>query len=316
MKKIKKLNCIIDTDPGVDDSAAIVLSLDDDIMDIKLITTVAGNLDIDKVTRNALHILEKFNHTEIPVAKGAIKAMCRKSEDATFIHQENGMGGYIPPKTIKTKPIELDAIEAMYETIKKYPKDINIIALAPQTNLARLITRHPDVKDMISHIYTEGCAPYGWESEGERWKYYVSFNASSDPEALKIVIESGIPITWVPSRMGRELANFTEEEVYSMREINDTGKFLCEMYSGYWEHNYPDRRVATNDTCAILCMRNPKLFKMKKAKVFVNTTDLPGQTNIQFNKKGNVNYVYKVNKKKMHKYFFNAIRKMGQHRFN
>ena len=60
MKEIKKINCIIDCDPGVDDTVAIALSLYDDIMDIRLITTVNGNLDLETVTRNTLHVLEKF----------------------------------------------------------------------------------------------------------------------------------------------------------------------------------------------------------------------------------------------------------------
>ena len=61
MKGKKKQNCIFDFDPGADDSVALTLSLYDEVLNIKLITTVCGNLSLDKVTRNALHILEKFN---------------------------------------------------------------------------------------------------------------------------------------------------------------------------------------------------------------------------------------------------------------
>ena len=118
--EIKKVNCIIDTDPGVDDCVAIALSLFDEYMDIKLITTVNGNLDLETVTRNMMHLLEKFKRTDIPVAKGADKALCRVSPNASYIHQKTGMGGYNPPEKVKTKPIETHAIEAMYETIKLF----------------------------------------------------------------------------------------------------------------------------------------------------------------------------------------------------
>ena len=151
-KEMKKINCIIDTDPGVDDCVAIALSLFDEMMDIKLITTVNGNLDLEIVTRNMMHLLEKFKRTDIPVAKGATKALCRVSPNASFIHQKTGMGGYNPPETVKTKPIEKDAIEAMYETIKEHKNDIVLISLGPHTNLGTLIKTHPDVKDMVSHI--------------------------------------------------------------------------------------------------------------------------------------------------------------------
>ena len=310
-----KINCIIDCDPGVDDTAAISLSLYDRIMNIKLITTVNGNLDINTVTRNALHILEKFKRADIPVAMGADKSMGKSMPNASFIHQKNGLGGYNPPKAVKTKTIEKSAVEAMYEVIKAHPNDISLIMLGPYTNVGTLIKTHPDVVGMINHIYCEGCAAYGNKIEGKKWGKYISFNASFDAIAMKIVMESGIPITIIPSRMGRELANFNEKEVMKIREINDVGKFFYEMYSEYWEHGYEDRRIATNDTCAVLALREPKLFKFKKANITVNTTDMYGRTDFEFTKKGNVSYAYKLNKKKMHECFFNAIRKLDRFKF-
>ncbi len=309
-KLLERVNCIIDTDPGVDDSAAFVLSLYDDIMNIRLITTVNGNLDVDIVTRNALHLLEVFNRTDIPLAKGAEKPMKRPVQHAIFAHKENGMGNYTPPKTVKTQPIKQSAVDAMYETIKQFKNNIEIIMQGPTTNIGQLFTKYPEVKSWINHIYYEGCAAWDSKLEGS-WKNYRSFNASSDPEALKIMIESGIPITMIPSRMGRDLAHFTEEEVNTMGELNDVGRWIKELYTGYWEHNYKDRRVATNDTCAVLAMRFPELFKTKRAFVEVDVGDeLPGKTTFTFSKKGNIEYAYKVNRKKFHALYFTAIKKL------
>ena len=314
MKQIKKVNCIIDTDPGVDDSVALSMSIHDEVMDVKLITTVSGNLSLDIVTKNALHLLEKFERTDIPVARGACKPMGKSMPNAAHVHQKKGMGGYNPPKEVALKPIDKSAVEAMYEVIKQHPKDIVIIALGPHTNTAELIKAHPDVVDMISHIYCEGCAPYGAKGQG-RWVDYISFNASFDAEAMKIVMESGIPITIIPSRMGRDLANFNEEEVFKIRDMNDAGRFYFEMYSEYWEKGYEDRRIATNDTCACLAVRFPFLFKTKKSIVNVNVTDMYGRTDFKFTRKGHVNYVYALNKKKMHKLFFAAVKKMDRFKF-
>ncbi len=309
-----KKKFIIDTDPGVDDSAALSLSLYDEEMEIVLVTTVSGNLDVDTVTRNALHVLEKFCRTDIPLAKGAASPLVRQPKDAKFIHQNEGMGNYIPPKTVGAKPIKEDAVEAMYNTILQYKNEINIVLLGPHTNLANLIKAHPDVVHMISHVYCEGCSAFGNKMEGS-WKNYISFNASSDPEAMKIVFTSGIPVTIVPSRMGRELSNFNEKEVLKIRDINDAGRWIFEMYSGYWEPAYQDRRIATNDTCAVLAGRCPKFFKTKRAFVDVNTTDMPGKTIFNFNKRGNVEYVYKVNRKKLHKFYFDAVEKLARFKF-
>ncbi len=317
MKKnleMKKINCIIDCDPGVDDSVAIALSLYDSIMDIKLITTVNGNLDLDIVTRNTLHVLEKFKRTDIPVAMGARTPMGKSMPNASFIHQKNGMGGYKPPEKVKSKPVEQNAVEAMYEVIKQNPNDISIIILGPHTNVAELIKTHPDVVGMVNHIYCEGCAPYK-ENSKKRWDTYISFNASFDAIAMKIVVESGIPITIIPSQMGREHSNFNEKEVFEIRELNDVGRFFFEMYNQYWEHNYEDRRIATNDTCAVLTLREPKLFKTKKCVIKVNTTDMYGRTDFEFTKKGHINFVYKVNKKKMHECFYRAIKKLDRFKF-
>lgn len=315
MEDIKKINCIIDCDPGVDDTVAVSLSLYDRLMDIKLITTVNGNLDIQTVTRNILHVLEKFNRTDIPVAMGSAKPMGKSMPNASFIHQKNGMGGYTPPEKVKTKPIEKTAVEAMYEVIKQHPNDISIIMLGPYTNVGELIKTHPDVVQMVNHIYCEGCAAYGNRIEGKTWNKYISFNASFDAVAMDIVVKSGIPMTIIPSRMGRELANFNEGEVLNIRDLNDVGKFFYEMYSEYWEHNYKDRRIATNDTCAVLALREPALFKTKKAQIVVNTNDMYGRTDFKFTKKGHINYVYKINKKKMHNCFFKAIKKLDQFSF-
>ena len=311
---VEKIHCIVDTDPGVDDSAALALSLYDEKMVIDLITTVSGNLDLQSVTRNALHLLEKFKRTDIPVAMGAVKPMERESKDAKFIHQAEGMGGYHPPKTVKTKPIEKPAVEAMYEVINNHAGDINIIMMGPQTNVAYLIKQHPDVVNKIKHIYCEGCSPYGWKSE-KRWIEYISFNASSDPEAFDIVMKSGIPITIVPSRMGRELANFTEQEVYDIGKINDVGRFIFEMYSGYWEPGYQDRRIATNDTCALLNLRYPKLFKTIPVDIEIDTDKMPGKTVMTKNRHSHIKLVTKINRKKMHKLYFEAIKKLDRFKF-
>lgn len=307
---MKKESVIIDTDPGVDDSAAVLLSLYDEKIDIKLITTVSGNVGIDMVTKNAIHLLELFKRTDIPLARGAAKPMCREPKDATYMHQKFGMGGYIPPEKVKTKPIKKDAVEALYETIKKHKNDISLIVLGPHTNIGNLIQKHPDVVDMISHIYCEGCSLNGYEKGNNRWTSHLSFNVSSDPEAFYITTHSGIPMTIVPSKAGREFANFTEQQVYDMALINDTGKFLSIMYSGYWERNYEDKRVATNDTCAVLACRSPEYFKTEKITIDVDTTDAPGKTTIKKDKNSNIELVVGVDKERLHKFYFDAIKKM------
>lgn len=315
METIIKEKIIFDVDPGVDDAAALSLSLYDRIMDVILVTTVSGNRDIQTVTRNSLHLLDLFNRTDIPVAVGASMALNRNSEDAMNVHKFEGLGGYIPPQTTPNKPIAEDAVEAMYQAIKKHKHNISIIAVGPHTNVASLILKHPDVKTMLKHIYTEGCSPYGW-GHNKKWKTYISFNARTDPEALKVVLESGIPISLVPSQVGRERAFLTEKEALKIRDINTVGEWLYEMFDGYWEHGYKDKRIALNDTCACLAMREPSIFKMKKVKVIVNTTDMPGKTEFFKVRNSNIELAVNANKRKLYKCFYRAVSKLSRFNFS
>src|SRR5262249_54848270 len=62
---------VIDCDPGQDDAIAILLALASPEVDVRAITTVAGNQTLEKTTRNALKVLELAGRADIPVAAGA-----------------------------------------------------------------------------------------------------------------------------------------------------------------------------------------------------------------------------------------------------
>jgi len=287
----KPYKVIIDTDPGVDDVACLVYALADEHLDIKLITSVVGNVSLQTATRNLLHLIDILG-IDVPVAIGAEKALVRESIDAKFIHQEEGLGGYIPPKAVHHKPLKDDAVEAMYKVIMQNDGDVIPIILGPHTNLAKLFVKHPEVIKKIPKIAFMGGSPYGHPS----YPNHISFNISSDPEAFKIVLDSGIPMIMVPSVIGRKHAHLTEEYVNKLDKVNDVGKLLKQMYSMYWEPNFPDKRVATNDSCAYFALVYPCLFTFEKVSVTVNTTDAPGKTLVDFDGVGNVSLVTDVDR--------------------
>ena len=288
-----KYQVIIDTDPGVDDSACLIYSFLDKNVDIKLLTTVCGNVSLEKATRNLLHLLDLFN-LDIPVAMGAKRAMCRISEDATFIHQKEGLGGYVPPKTTKRQVVSDDAVETIYETIKAGDGKIIPLVLGPQTNFGRLLTEHPDISKKIPLIIFMGGSPFGHPDYPD----HISFNISSDPESLKVVIESGIPLVMVPSDVGRRKAHLDEPFVLNLGKMNDAGKLLEKMYSMYWEPGYPDKRVATNDTLALFALVYPEIFTFKMADLSVDLEETPGKTFVDFNENGKVVFMADVDREK------------------
>lgn len=82
---MSKRPIIIDTDPGIDDALAIAIALFSEELDVKLITTVAGNVSLDQVTENALKLL-KFYEKDVPVAKGCAQPLMAEFVDASDIH--------------------------------------------------------------------------------------------------------------------------------------------------------------------------------------------------------------------------------------
>ena len=84
---------IIDTDPGIDDAVALAIALFSEELEVKLITTIAGNVSVDKVTNNALKLLKFFNK-DIPVAIGSNEPLLVAFEDASNVHGQSGMDGY------------------------------------------------------------------------------------------------------------------------------------------------------------------------------------------------------------------------------
>ncbi|MBQ8909080.1 MAG: nucleoside hydrolase [Clostridia bacterium] len=308
--KYKKTKVIIDTDPGVDDTAGLVFAIYDKRLDIKLITTVVGNVKIETSTRNMLHLLDKLR-VDIPVAQGAEKAMTRNSKTAEHVHKKEGMGGYVPPKTTQHKVLKEGAVEAMYKVLKEGDGDIELLVLGPHTNIGTLFTKHPDIINKIPRIVFMGGSPFGIPGFPD----HISFNISSDPEAFKIVLDSKLPLVMVPSNIGRRKAHLTEEYVYFMRDQNQVGKFLYDMYSEYWERGFPDKRIATNDTCAYMYIVHPEFFKTKQADIAVDCDKEPGKTFAHFNKHGQVTVVVDAKRKKFLKTNTKMLKDLDNIRF-
>lgn len=293
MKVNGKYKVIIDTDPGVDDSVCLIYAFFDNNIDIKLLTSVVGNVSIDTATRNLLHLVDLYN-VNIPVAKGESKAMERVSPTAEFIHQKEGLGGYIPPKHVPHQVVKEDAVTAMYNIIMAGDGDIIPIVLGPHTNVGMLLKKHPEVIPKIPKIVFMGGSPFGTPGYPD----HISFNISSDPEAFKIVLDSKIPLIMLPSSIGRRHAHLDEAYVNKLKKVNDTGKLMNIMYSLYWEPGYPDKRVATNDICALFALVYPEIFKSEKVNVTVDLKDVPGKTWVEFTKDGNVDLITDLDREK------------------
>ena len=250
-----KIRAIIDTDPGVDDVCALVLAFGSNLFDIPLICAAGGNSPMEKITQNTLHVLEILKR-DIPVAKGAIKPLEREAVYAPQAQGSSGLGGYdFDRSKIKTKPIEKEAFEAIYETLMQDKKMTTLISLGPITNFAKLIKFHPDCLQYIEQIVFMG----GSKDQIVEPSIYREFNVAYDPEASEIVLKSGIPIVMVPMELGH-FAYFDKEDIEKIRKTNKIGKILAKMFENYKDHHVGGLGAAVHDSCAIYYLTNPEHF--------------------------------------------------------
>ena len=136
---------ILDCDPGHDDAVAILLALASPEVELRGITTVAGNQTLEKTTRNALKVLELAGRTDVPVAAGAAAPLERTLRVAAHVHGESGLDGPDLPEP-ETRPVEQPAADFLAELIEP---GVVLVPTGPLTNVALLLQRHPDVTAIV-----------------------------------------------------------------------------------------------------------------------------------------------------------------------
>ena len=182
---------IIDTDPGVDDALALLLAMRSPELKIEAITPVAGNVPLELALPNALRMVEISGRTDIPVAAGAKVPLLRRLVTATYVHGENGLGGTVfPEPTIK--PVAQLAAELIRQIIRKYPGEVTLLPIGPLTNIATALNLDSELAGMV-----RGIVMMGGSLSGGNITPAAEFNIYVDPEAARIVFQSGIPITMV-----------------------------------------------------------------------------------------------------------------------
>lgn len=249
---MKKRPIIIDTDPGIDDALAIAIALFSDELDVKLITTVAGNVGIDKVTYNTLRLLKYFGKENIPVAIGADTPLIRPYEDASSVHGKSGMEGFDFEEPTQT-PLKENAVDAMRRVIMESDEPITIIPIAPLTNIALLLKTYPEVKPKIERIVMMG----GSASRGNKG-VMSEFNVALDPEAAHIVFHSGVEQVMVGLDVGLK-ALVLPEDSEEIKGMNKTGYMAYSLFKRYRGGSF-HTGLKMYDASAVAYLLAPELF--------------------------------------------------------
>ncbi len=225
MKKI-----ILDCDPGMDDSMAIVMAAKSSDLELLAVTTVSGNYPVDVTCVNARKVLEMLNKAYIPVSRGMANPMVRPSPSDPFTHGADGQAeNFLPAPVTPLSP--LHAVDMIIHQVMENPNEVTILCTGPMSNLAMAITKAPEIKPLIKQVIAIsgafGLNRYAFanatgDTPQSEWNVYV------DPEAAKLVYESGIPLV----ALGLDVAthfdvNFSEEDIQAFADSpNPEAHFL------------------------------------------------------------------------------------------
>ena len=251
---------VIDCDPGHDDAMAILLALASPEVELRGVTTVAGNQTVEKTTRNALVVLEVAGRADVPVARGAAAPLKRPLRTAAHVHGETGLDGPELPEP-SAQPVAAEAADFLAELIEP---GVVLVPTGPLTNVALMLERHPDVRDRLERIVWMG----GAIAEGNITPA-AEFNAFVDPEAAAAVFASGIPVTLIGLDITHK-ALFTREHAERLRGAGRVGRFVAELsdfFQLFHERSYRFDGSPIHDAMAVGHVIDPTLVTTRAANV-------------------------------------------------
>jgi len=258
---------IIDTDPGTDDAMAILLALNSPELDVKAITVVPGNVTAEQGLENALKLASLAGRCDIPVAAGARQPLLQKLVTAEFWHGQNGLANVeLPPS--KCKPDPRFAADLVIELVHKYPHQITIVPVGPETNIALAVLKDPAIVPLVKEVVVMGGSISGGNVTAA-----AEANIHNDPEAAEIVFNAGWPVTMVGLDVGdRTLVTrqFIAELAKTHGPQNDfvvqVLNFLEDLSEKY---GYPG--VPMYDPLAVGVTLDPTLVETRAMRVDVET---------------------------------------------
>lgn len=263
----KRLPIVLDCDPGHDDALAILLAAADPSLELVAITTVAGNQSLDKTTLNARRICTVAGIQDVPVAAGCDRPLVRSRIAAPEIHGESGLDG--PAFGAPTVPLDpRHAVDVILEASHER-EGLVLVPTGPLTNVATALSRDPNLAQRLRHIVLMGGA-MGLGNVTPA----AEFNIAADPDAARIVFESGVPITMVPlETTHRALA--TPEVIGRIAALDFPLAQVCVELLGFFAETY--LRVfgfaapAVHDPCAVAWVIDSTIVPTQRMRVDIET---------------------------------------------
>ncbi len=265
---MNKKKVIIDCDPGHDDAAAIVLAARSPELELLGITCVAGNVDVEKTSANALRLCGLAGIRTVPVVKGMAQPLVGEPITASHVHGESGLGGAeLPDTDLTLHPGH--AVDFLIDTIMASDGDITLIPLAPLTNIAMAILREPQIVKKVPEIVLMGGA-MGMGNVTPS----AEFNIFADPESARVVFHAGIPLVMVGLDVTHK-APLTRQHITQIRQ-NGTALSECLSSMLLWHLDaitklgHPEW-ATLHDACAVASVCDPTILTTERMWVDIET---------------------------------------------
>lgn len=278
-----KRKIILDVDTGVDDALGIILAVKSGEFDLIGITTVNGNVSLEKATENTCKILDLLQVTgQYPVVPGASQPLLRTVFFEHRVHGEDGLGGALREVAPLTQPAKGFGPDFIVEQALAHPRQITLVMTGPLTNLALAVRKCPQLVDHVKEVIFMG----GVVREHGNVTPTAEYNMYVDPEAAKVVFHAGFSeLTLVGLDVTRRVL-LNEDHI---RELGDTpiGRYVRQSTAGYIERYFERngvRACAMHDPLAVGVALSRELVTTRKLYVDVETRSelCDGQTVCDF----------------------------------
>ncbi|MFJ4443298.1 nucleoside hydrolase [Pseudomonas sp. NPDC089422] len=271
---------IIDTDPGADDVVALFLAMaSPEELNIRAITTVAGNVRLEKTSRNARLAREWANREDIPVYAGAGRPLVRAPIYAADVHGEEGLTG-IQVHEPKMPLAQGNAVQYLVDTLgSAKPHSITLAMLGPQTNLALALIQRPEIANGIKEVVVMGGAHFN----GGNMTPVAEFNLYADPHAAEVVLASGVQLTYLPLDVTHKIITSDTRFKQLAAVNNHASKKVVDILETYVKHDmdvYGMPGGPVHDASVIAYLLKPELFSGRRIHMSVDSREGPtfGQT--------------------------------------
>jgi len=268
---------IIDTDPGIDDSLAILLALASPEITLEGLSVVHGNSSTEQGTINALSVLELAKAGHIPVYKGCDLPLVQPSLLAPETHGDEGIG-YAKLSAAQSKYQVERGSDFLIEKIMSNPGEITLVCIAPLTNIALAIRQEPRIVEKVKEVFIMGGA---LRHEGNT-TMLAEFNTYVDPHAAHIVFHSGMPMTLTPLDVTYQCI-FTKDDLNRLLKINSSiTTFIADATRFYMEFHDEYQKIdgcVINDPMTLALTFMPEICDYKELYIDVDLSGGVGMGN-------------------------------------